>query len=382
MEFNRLSCFISYCEAYRPAMERVKHLLEMLEFEVSVFDGPDHRPAPEVVHSEIQKADLVVVLLGPDFRLAGQDDERAAEPAAWPYEEALFALGQNKPIALILHPRTRVPSLLAAYQTPAQFDFRDETSYANHVHHVVKHLLDSKRTFDLPAGDLPYYYQRVSFRYRVDRKGYIAHDVYHQVVARQPWSVLHHSIDLLDRTETARITVLNRDSAELAATMGSTGHSLEIIWGAATQHEQAYVVTFSPPIPPGGQIGYRRMFELDNFFPLTASSLRDRADEPGFPSVFQHGGRQYYGKSFEIRSEMESLSAAFQFPATVDVRSCRAVAMVDQVHEVNERETTRINAADVLTMTRSEESGDSAIALHVDRPLAGHRYLLLYEPGK
>jgi hypothetical protein len=34
-------CFLSYSECYRPVMETVRRLLETLEFQVDVFDGPD-----------------------------------------------------------------------------------------------------------------------------------------------------------------------------------------------------------------------------------------------------------------------------------------------------------------------------------------------------
>lgn len=377
METRRLSCFLCYCEAYRAAMERVRSLLRVLDFDVTVFDAPDQRPPQEVIDSEIEQADLVVVLLGPDFRLDGDP----SQPAGFPHEEAVIASAKNKRIALIVHPGTRIPHMLEAYQTPARFDFLDAGSYADNAHHIVKHLLDAKRGFDIAPGDSPYYFQRASFKFRIHRRGYIEHDVYHQVVARQLWSDLRHAVDTgPDRTESARL-VVNKDDVELAATMGATGHALDISWSDANQHEQWYVVTFSPPIPPGGQVGYRRMFELDNFFPLTAQALASRAAEPGFPAMFRQANTVYYGTSFEIHSEMEKLSVAFQFPATVDVHSTRAVAVVTQVQRINDQETIRINAGDVLTTTRSAESGDTTIALEVGRPLANHTYLLLYEPG-
>lgn len=378
MEHDRLTCFLSYNYSYRRAMTLMRQLLEALDVQVEVFDGPSERPPADVVHSEIQKADFLVVLLGPDFDAGGDP----SEPARWPNDEAVYAHAQNKPIALIVHPDTRMPGMLEAYQTPARFDFRLDQSYADNVHHVVKHLLNTIRSVRLLPGDLPYYYERVSFRFRVERRGYVAFDVYHQLVARQLWSTVYHCVDSgLDQTDDAKIKLLNEDDVELAATMGSSAHTLALRWGDVTLHSRDYVVTFDPPIPPGGRIGYRRMFELENYFPLTAQELAQRAMSPGFPPVFHQGTTQYYGTSFEVNSEVEALAVTFQFPAKVDVRSCRAVALHHQTQSVNEKETARINGAEMLDMSRSEESGDTTIALKVGRPLSSHSYLLLYEPG-
>lgn len=379
MESKRLTCFLSYSHAYGAAMQRVKQLLEVLDFQVIVFAGPDQRPPAEVVYSEIEKADLAVVLLGPEADNQGEP----VDPANWPSEEAVFARAQKKPLAMIVHPGTRVPHLLEAHQTPARFDFWSGTAYADNAHHVVRQLIDIKRSFALSPGDLPYYYERVSFKLRVHRRDYIAFDVYHQVVARQPWSTFRHSVDTgPDRTRLASLQVQNKADVELAATIGSAGHELELVWGEATQHEQMYDVVVDPPIAVGGKIGYRRMFELDNFFPLTAAALRVRAEEPEFPAVFRQGSTLYYGTSFDVHSEMETLTATFEFPSNVDIRSCYAVAVVERVGRVNDQETSRITGGDFLAFSRSEETGESRIELNVIQPLAGHTYVLLYEPGK
>jgi hypothetical protein len=246
-------------------MERIKKLLEVLDFHVSVFDGPDQQSPSDVVFTRIENADLLVVLLGPDRRCPAGT---ATTPALWPYEEAVLAHGKNKPIAMIVHPGTRIPGMLEARQTPAQFDFWDDTSYADNVHHVVKHLLDGRRSLDLPPGDAPYYYKRVSFKFHVDRRGHVVHDVYHHVVARQKWDTLGHSVDTgPDRTPSAQIALLDREQSELAVTLGSAAHTVAIDWGERQQHIQNYAVKITPPIPEGGQIAYRRRFELENFFP-------------------------------------------------------------------------------------------------------------------
>jgi hypothetical protein len=355
-------------------------LLEVLDFQVTVFDGPDQRPPSTVIHNEIDNADCIIVLLGPDLTKTAETSN--TEPAPWPYEEAVYALAKGKPLALLVHPGTRVPGMLEGYQTPARFDFGDETSYADNVHNVVKHLLDTKRRLEIPPGDLPYYYARVALRNHVDRRGHLTRDIFHHVVARQPWSVLHHSIDTNpDRSPSAHITFISRDDVELEATMGSSGHNIAIEWGESSQHEQPYLVRIQPPVPAGGHIAYRRRVELENYFPLTGDALRERSAEPGFPKAFYHRGVAYYGMSFEVRAEMEALTMAMTFPASVEIRSSRAVAVVDSVQEINEEETMRIGPGDGLAMTRSEELGDTTIELNVTRPLTGHGYLLLYQPS-
>jgi len=378
MDYNRLKCFLCYGHSYRQVMERVRSLLEVLDCDVSVFDGPDQQSAVSVVHGHIDQADFVVVLLGPDFG-ATPDSTQAA---SWPYDEAIYANARNKPIALIMHSATRVPRLLEGYQTPPRFDFADPASYADNVHHIVKHLLDTKRRFALPPGDAPYYYSRVVNRHRIEGRGYIRKDMYHQVVARQPWSEFHHSVDTgPDRSASIRLELLNQDDIRPVVTVGAAGHSVSIDWAQPTQHIQDYVVRVVPPLPAGGQIGYRRTFEVANFWPLTADALRDRALEPGFPKVFRQGSALYYGVSFEVTDEMETLTLAIQLPDSVPISSFRAVAIVGLVQQVNETETARVNEPGLLSMKHSDEIGESTIELNVARPLAGHSYVLLYEPG-
>lgn len=360
-------------------MGRVRKLLETLDYQVTVFDGPDQRPPSEVINNEIEKADCIVALFGPDF----DADPVVSAPATWPYQEVIHAHALRKPIALIVHPGTTMPEILGEYQTPARFDFRDPVSYADKVHHVVSHLLDTKRRLEIPPGDAPYYYQRAAFSFRVDEeREYITHDVYHQVVARQAWDTLRHSIDMgPDVSASAHLRLRNKDNVAIVGTSGAMGHIFDLEWGPADQHSQKYFVTLRPQIQPGGQIGYRRKFRLDNYFPLTAQELAARATEPGFPSVFRQKNILYYGVCADVTSEMESLTVTLEFPAGVSLRSSRAVAVHAAVQRVNDQETDRIGRSDAFSMTESEKTGDTTMELFVRRPLAGHSYLLLYEPG-
>jgi hypothetical protein len=188
-------CFLSYSNAYRPLMETIRRLLECLEFHVDVFDGPDlDQPPTAVFQQRIAAADCMVLLLGPSERETRDDN---SEPAHWPAEEGLYAIGRDKPmpIAIILHPGTRVPGLLRSLQTPARFDFWDSDDQLRNIDHVVKHLLDLKRRVDLPPGDQPYFYTKAICRNRIQRKGMVVVEVYHEVVARQELvDLITHSI--------------------------------------------------------------------------------------------------------------------------------------------------------------------------------------------
>lgn len=371
------TCFRSYSYSYRQAMEWVRNLLEVLDFEVSVFDSPDLRPPADVVHTEIEKADCVVVLLGPDF--AGGSP--SLHPAMWPYEEAVYANGRRKPIAMIVHPGTAIPDLSEA-QTPPRFDFRDPASFAENVHHVVKHLLDTKRRLQSPTGGMPYYFPAAVLRYRIGR----SHDsieeyVYHEVVAREPWGVVHHAIDTgLDRTSSAVIRLINRDEVEIEAVVGAATYAARVDLLQPTNHSQPYYVVIDPPLPAGGRIGYRRLFILENFFPLSSSDLRARAEESGFPTLFRQDSSTFYGQTFDVHGEMEQLTVSYCFPSNVRIRSWRAVVVVTNSGEIHAQESTRVDSPESLTKTVQADSGDTIIELTVRRPLMGHSYVLLYEP--
>jgi hypothetical protein len=378
MDHNRLSCFLAYNRSYEKAMTRVRDLLDILDVDVRVFDDPDTRPLAAVIQSDIQKADFVVVLLGPDLEAS----EATSEPARWPAEEAVIAHVQGKPTALIVHPGTHLPGVLEADQTPARFDFRSDESYADHVHHILQHLLNTIRTVRLPPGDNPYYFEHVAFTFTIDRRENVTFVVYHQLIARERWTRVAHCVDSgLDLTDAAQIVLLNEDDVDLAVTTGSTEPDPSLIWGEATPHARHYTIRFDPPVPKGARVGYSRTFELENYFPITAEELAARSREDRFPSVFRQGGVLYYGTSFDVTSEIQTLSVTFELPAKMVVRSFRAVALHLRTGDVNETETTRISLGDALTMDRSQQSGVTTLALSVVRPVSGHRYLLLYEPG-
>ena len=102
-------------------METIRRLLETLEFQVDVFDGPDlDRPPLAEFQHRLLAADCVVLLLGPREPHPGQQD---LEPAPWPAEEGIYAVAKEKPVALIVHPGTRIPESIRPLQTPARFDF-------------------------------------------------------------------------------------------------------------------------------------------------------------------------------------------------------------------------------------------------------------------
>lgn len=372
-----MTCFLSYSHSYRPAMEWIRQMLEVLEFDVAVFDTPDQRPPAEVVHAEIEKADCVIALLGPDFS-AGD----SLEPARWPYEEVVYAQGREKPIALIVHPRTPIPHLAENRQTPPRFDFRDPADYAANVHHVVKHLLDTKRRLTLPPGGMPYYFPAAVLRYRVDRSLKVIEEyIYHEVVARQPWSLIHHAIDTgLDQTTDAHIDLLNRDDIEIETMVGAAMYSTRIELLPFSRHSQPYTVVIDPPLPAGGKVGYRRLMLLENFFPLSSTELEKRAAGPGFPQVFRQQSSLMYGQSFDVHSEMETLTVGYVFPSNVRIRSARAVAVVSNSEEVNSQETGRVDCPECLAWTVEQETGETSIELIVRRPLIGHSYVLMYEP--
>jgi hypothetical protein len=59
------SCFLSCSESYRPVMETIRRLLETLEFQVDVFDGPDpSRPPLAEFQHRLLAADCVAILFG------------------------------------------------------------------------------------------------------------------------------------------------------------------------------------------------------------------------------------------------------------------------------------------------------------------------------
>lgn len=361
-------------------METIRRLLETLEFQVDVFDGPDlERPPVSIFQQRIAAADCMVLLLGP--RDPGGKD---AEPAHWPAEEGVYAAGREKPIplALILHPGTRVPDMIRNLQTPARFDFWDPADLLRNIHHVVKHLLDLKRRVDLPPGDQPLLYTKAIARNRIQRGGTLVVDVYHEVVARQECPRFHHAVDTgMDKRASASISLVAEDAYDIQATLNPGRHDVSIEFENVTEREIAYYVNVDPPLLPGERLGYRREFEINNNFPLSGADLRKMAEENGFPSLYKIDGRIYYGDVYDVLYDMEMIVVAIHFPRRVTLRSKRAFAFSMTSKTVNVLETERCNSSDCLALDEAPESPERVLTLTVRRPIINHEYVLLYEPA-
>jgi hypothetical protein len=372
-------CFLSYSECYRPVMETVRRLLETLEFQVDVFDGPDlGRPPINVVQQRIVAADCIVLLLGPREPAIGQ---REIEPAHWPAEEGVYAVAKEKPVALFLHPGTRVPESIRPLQTPARFDFWDTLDFAKNFHHVLKHLLDLKRRIELPPGNQPCLFTKVIARNRIQRNGTLVMDIYHEVVARQECAQFHHHIDTgMDKRATACIRLVAPDAYEIEGTLESSRHRATLEFEQGTDREIPYFVTVDPPLLPGERFGYRREFTVNNFFPLKRPELARMADEEGFPEQYKVDGKIYYGRVWDVFYEMESILLSIHFPRKTTIRSKRALAYSIASRTVNTVETERCNSAECLNIEESPDIGERIVSLRVRRPLMNHQYVLLYEP--
>lgn len=377
---ERPTCFISYSEGYRLVMETARHLLEALEFKVDVFDGPDiERPPIDVVKQRIAAADCTLLLLGPPTPGEGPTD-----PARWPAEEGVIAAAINKPMAIVLHPGTRVPESLQKLQTPVRFDFWSESEFLGKVHHLVKHVLDLRRLIGLGDSgiDQPFVYTRAVTRNRVQRGGMLIVDCYHEVVARQEWSRFHHAIDTgLDGRAAAKVELVEPDSYSIEVTLDPGRHTAAIdLDRTNTPRCLGYSVTIDPPLLPGEKLGYRREFEMKNFLPLTSAEVRERAAEPGFPSTYFIDGRPCYGDAYDVRYDMERITLAMHFPRRIRLRA-RRVVVVDILSKAeNRKETERCNSSECLTLVEAVDSPDTIVSLDVPNPLMNHSYILLYEP--
>ena len=373
-------CFLSYSAPYRPVMETVRRLLESLEFQVDVFDGPDlDRPQVAVFQQRIAAADCVVLLLGP---LKHEPDRQDSEPAPAPVEEGLYAVAKDKPVAIILHPGMRVPESIRNLQTPVRFNFWDSSALLANVHNIVKHLLDLKRRVDLPPGDQPFLYTRAVTRNRIQRSGTMVVDVYHEAVARQECSRFHHSLDTgLDRRKKSWIKLVADDAYEIQATLNPGRHDVKLAFDEVSEREISYFVNVDPPLLPGERFGYRREFEINNFFPLKRADLLAIADEEGFPELYKLDGRVYYGDLYNVVYEMESITIEIHFPRSVALASQRAFAFSTGSKTVNAVETERCNTAECLTLQEAPDSRERVLSLTIRRPIINHEYVLLYEPA-
>jgi hypothetical protein len=374
-------CFVSYSESYRPLMELVKRLLETLEFQVDVSDGPDlDRPAVTVAQQRIAAADCVVLLLGPK----NSENNRAdVEPAHWPAEEGVWAISRDKPkpLAMVLHPGTRVPESLRIMQTPVRFDFWDQTAILNNVHHLVKHLLDLKRRVDLPPGDQPFIYTKATVRHKIQRDKTQLIDVYHEAVPRQEWSRFHHALDTgMDRRSSARVELVSPDAYDIEATLNPGRHQVKLQFDEITERSVAYFVDVDPPLLPGERLGYRREFVIKSIFPVTRDELLEMAAQEGFPDLYKADGRVYYGELYDVFYDMESVLISIQFPRRFPLRAKRALAYSINTKTLNVVETERCNSPECLTLEEPPD-GDRILTLAIRRPIINHQYALLYEPA-
>jgi hypothetical protein len=69
-------------------------------------------------------------------------------PAHCPAEEALMAMGMQKPLSFHIHKGTVPGPFLNQIQTPPTFDFWNARAFRDNIHHVVKHLLDFKHKLE------------------------------------------------------------------------------------------------------------------------------------------------------------------------------------------------------------------------------------------
>ena len=372
--------FLSYSSAYGHLLEPFRRLLQVLEFDVDVFDEPDiNRPPASVVQSRLGAADAVVVLLGPGERTGTSGS--VADASRWPNEECILAVTLKKPVAVILHPGTRLPQLIDHLQTPAVFDFWDPSSFLRSVPHVVKHLQDLRRQFDLPPGNHPFVFTKSVVHNRIQKSSLFV-QVYHEAVVRQPWDSFHHSLDTgLDQSEGAIIKLLSEE-VEIDAPIGGDLHRPEVAFGKRSDKEIEYFVNLRPGLSAGEKYGYRREFELQSWFPLTREDLEKRAAKPGFPSQFRQGGRLYYGDVWDVLYEMDSIALVFHFSWKVKLVGFRALALTYVTHHVNKEETDRCNTRDTIWTDEDPQSGERTLTLSVRRPVINHSYVLLYELGE
>lgn len=371
------TCFLSYSSNYSHLKDPFRRLLQVLGFEVDVFDEPHIGSPPKpVVQERLKNADAVLILYGPPKKVEGNQDD--IEGAIWPHYEADLAYDLKKPLALIVHPHVKLPLILADYQTCPQFEFWNPQSFLDNTHHIVKHLLDLKRLVDLPEGSQPYYFKKVIYRYRIYDSGVKTKIcVYNDIVARQVWRTFLHKIDTGgDMTPDAMFSGCGPESYSVEALPDSDFHRVQMSPTRCTNHEFEYIVNIDPPLAPGERFGYQRSFVVPNRFPLTKSELISRSQKEGYPSIFP---QNFYGDLFETPYEMDRVTLAIHFPSKVKIVDRKVLVTHSLSHEENKQETNRCR--DFLRLHEEPGEFEHILELRVPRPIINHNYYLLYSPG-
>jgi hypothetical protein len=250
------------------------------------------------------------------------------------------------------------------------------------IHHVVKHLLDLKRRVDLPPGDQPVLCTKAIVRNRIQRRGSLVVEAYHEVVARQECSRLHHALDAgMDKRANVVVKLVDNDAYDIQATLNPGRHNVTLEFETVTKDEIPYYVNIDPPLLPGERLGYRRDFEINNHFPLDMEALLKMAEEDGFPKLYRLDGRVYYGDTYDVLYDMDVVTLEIHFPRKVDIKSRRAFAFSTTSRTINPLETERCNSPDCLSLIETPDSPERVLMLTVPKPSFNHRYVLLYEPA-
>lgn len=366
-------CFLSYSSSYRHLKEPFCHLLEVLGFEVEVFDGPDQSSIPEAVISKINKSDALVALYGPGYKPSKK--QKCFEGAKWPHDEVVLARGMSKPIVIILHSNTCLPSALEGYSTPARFDFWNPQNFMENVHHIVKSLSDFKRTIEYLGGEQPFLYKRVVCRFRVLSFELMNIEIYNEVVARKTWSIFHHSIDysydnkvILPSPEKLQYKIEKR--------LGPESLKVIIKFGDCTNQRIEYFIIIEPELEPGQTLGYWRSFQIPNTLPLTRSQVSDRSNNKDIPKNL---GQNSYGDCWLVTNESDDFTYAFHFPRDVKLKNYGACVWHNDTKQENIDETERCRP--LVEFKEDPDMSEQILELTVQKPLINHAYFLLYEPA-
>lgn len=363
--------FLSYSSGYEHLKDPIRRLLEVFEFSVDIFDGPEFDAVPEVVIQKIRDADAVVVLYGPRERPSAS--QSPCEPARWPYEEAILARGMQKPVALILHQFVRLPETLTSYATHAKFDFWDPESFLKNVHHIVKYILDFKRRIDLivPSNQL-FHYKKAVRRKRILTPDQIRMEVYHEVVARHPCRTFHHFIDF-GGDGTISMPPPDQIRHQLHKRVGNESLQVSMRYGRHDPHEIEYFVEVSPNLEPGQELGYWRSFYLPNPFPLSLQDALQRAAQPGYPRVYAPGE---YGDRWDVLFEIDSIAFMVHFPWEVKISNVGVHVLHLKTQESNSVEATRCEPQ--VKFSESPDDSEKVLELTIPNPLINHSYFLTY----